>query len=53
MDLKIEQVTSLMHLRPNGTVFIHSQGLETYMKNRDFPSPFVLDENKGEMLGNP
>ncbi|KAM8995842.1 UDP-N-acetylhexosamine pyrophosphorylase-like protein 1 isoform 2-T2 [Ara ararauna] len=28
------------------------EGLEAYMKNRDFQSPFVLDENKAEMLGN-
>ncbi|XP_050763997.1 UDP-N-acetylhexosamine pyrophosphorylase-like protein 1 isoform X2 [Gymnogyps californianus] len=28
------------------------EGLEAYMKNKDFPSPFVLNENKVEMLGN-
>ncbi|KAM6110311.1 UDP-N-acetylhexosamine pyrophosphorylase-like protein 1 [Pterocles gutturalis] len=28
------------------------EGLEAYMKNKDFPSPFVLDENKAAMLGN-
>lgn len=40
-----------MHLQPNNTVFTRSQGLEAYMKNKDFPSPFVLDENKAETLG--
>ncbi|XP_054704798.1 UDP-N-acetylhexosamine pyrophosphorylase-like protein 1 isoform X2 [Grus americana] len=28
------------------------EGLEVYMKNKDFPSPFVLDENKAKLLGN-
>ncbi|XP_072792756.1 UDP-N-acetylhexosamine pyrophosphorylase-like protein 1 isoform X2 [Taeniopygia guttata] len=28
------------------------EGLEVYMKNKEFPSPFVLDENKLEMLEN-
>jgi len=39
-------------LRPNGAVLTRSQGLEAYMKNKDFPSPFVLDETKAEVLGN-
>ncbi|XP_064379602.1 UDP-N-acetylhexosamine pyrophosphorylase-like protein 1 isoform X2 [Dromaius novaehollandiae] len=28
------------------------EGLEVYMKNKDFCSPFILDENKAEMLRN-
>ncbi|XP_068513218.1 UDP-N-acetylhexosamine pyrophosphorylase-like protein 1 isoform X4 [Anas acuta] len=28
------------------------EGLEACMKNKDFCSPFILDENKAEMLGN-
>ncbi|PKK18028.1 UDP-N-acetylhexosamine pyrophosphorylase-like protein 1 [Columba livia] len=28
------------------------EGLEVHMKNKDFPSPFVLDENKAGILGN-
>ncbi|XP_042691780.1 UDP-N-acetylhexosamine pyrophosphorylase-like protein 1 [Centrocercus urophasianus] len=27
------------------------EGLEVYMKNKDFCSPFILDEDKAEMLG--
>lgn len=45
-DLKV------LHLQPNNTVLTPSQGLEVYMKNKEFPSPFVLDENKVEMLEN-
>lgn len=41
-----------MRFQTNGAVFTRSQGLEVHMKNKDFPSPFVLDENKTEILGN-
>lgn len=41
-----------MYLQSNNTVLTCSQGLEVYMKNKEFPSPFVLDENKVEMLEN-
>lgn len=41
-----------MRFQPNGAVLTRSQGLEVHMKNKDFPSPFVLDENKAGILGN-
>lgn len=49
-DFEAVHMTNLMCLQPNLTIFTRSQGLEAYMKNKDFCSPFILDEDKAEML---